>query len=63
MLNLIFWKKVQGQKHPGRWEIGHKHPSISLIITEQDTVGETKENNKWHSTQELRNPQNQSYRL
>ena len=57
MLNTIFWKKVQGQKHPGRWEIaeckipsvkmlfkmntnGHKHPSISLIIIEQDTVGE-----------------------
>ena len=60
MLNLFFWKKVQGQKHPGRWEIterkipnvkmlfktntnGHKHPSISIIIIEQDTVDETKE--------------------
>ena len=29
---------------------GHKHPSISLFITEQDTIGETKENNKLHST-------------
>ena len=42
---------------------GHRHPSISLIIIEQDTIGETKENNKWHSTQEPRTPQKQSYRL
>ena len=47
MLNPIFWKKVHGQKHPGRWEIaepcvkmlfktntnGHRHPSISLFIS------------------------------
>ena len=76
---IIFRKKAQGQKHTGRWEIaehkipivkmlfktntnGHKHPSISLIIIEQDKFGETKEN-KWHSTQEARTPQNQSYRL
>ena len=47
MLNPVFWKEVQGQKHPGRWEIaehntpsvkklfktnGHKHHSISFII-------------------------------
>ena len=55
MLNPIFWKKVQGQKHPGRWGIaarkipsvtmlfetntnGHKHPSISLLDVEQDTI-------------------------
>ena len=37
---------------------GHRHPSISLIIIEQDTIGETKENNKWHSSQEPRTPQN-----
>ena len=37
---------------------GHKHPSISLFILEQDTNGETKENNKWHSTQEPHTPQN-----
>ena len=37
----------------------HKHPSISLIIIEQDTIGENKENNKWHSTQELCMPNNQ----
>ena len=71
MLNPIFWKKVQGQKHLGMWSIaerkipsvkmlfktnanGHKHPGISFIIIEQDTIGETKENNKWHSTQEPR---------
>ena len=31
---------------------------------EQDTIGETKENNKWHSTLEPRNPpKKQSYRL
>ena len=42
---------------------GHKHPSISLFIIEQDTIGETKENNKLHSTQEPRTPKTQSYRL
>ena len=42
---------------------GHTHPSISLYITEQDRKGETKENNNWHSTQETRTPQKQSYRL
>ena len=35
---------------------GHQHPSISLIIIEQDTIGETKEKGKWHSTQEPRIP-------
>ena len=72
MLNPVFWKKVQEQKHPERWEIaerkissvkmlfktntnGHKHPSISSVIIEQDTIGETKEN-KGHSTQEPRTP-------
>ena len=75
MLNPIFWKKVQGQKHPGRWEIaepkipsvkmlfktnanGHNHPTIRYIIIEQDTIGETKENNEWHSTQEPHTPPN-----
>ena len=42
---------------------GHKHPSISLIIIEQDTIGETKKIKKWHSTQEPRIPHNQSCRL
>ena len=36
----------------------HNHPSISLFIIEQNTIGETKENNKWHSTQEPRTPKN-----
>ena len=31
---------------------------ISLFIIEQDTIVETKETNKWHSTQEPRTPQN-----
>ena len=35
---------------------GHKHPSISLFIIEQGTIGETKENNMWYSTRELRTP-------
>ena len=35
---------------------GHKHLRISLFIIEQDTIGETKENNQGHSTQELRTP-------
>ena len=31
MLNPIFWKKVQGQKHPGRWGIvEHQLPSIKV---------------------------------
>ena len=81
MFNPIFWKKVQGQKHPERWEIaerqirsvntlfktntiGHKHPSIRLFIIEQDTISKTKENKKWHVTQEPCTPiKNQSYRL
>ena len=29
---------------------------VSFIIIEQNTIGETKENNKWHSTQEPRTP-------
>ena len=41
---------------------GHKHPSISLIIIEQDTIGEIKENNKWRFTQEPRTPPKQSYK-
>ena len=42
---------------------GHKHPSISLVIIEQDAIVETEENNKWHSTEEPHTPQKQSYRL
>ena len=33
MLNPIFWKKVQGQKHPGRWGIvEHQIPSINVLF-------------------------------
>ena len=33
MLNPIFWKKVQGQKHPGRWGIvKHQIPSIKVLF-------------------------------
>ena len=33
MLNPIFWKKVQGQKHPGRWGIvEHQTPSIKVLF-------------------------------
>ena len=33
MLNPIFWKKVQGQKHLGRWEIAEcKIPSVKMFF-------------------------------
>ena len=33
MLNPIFWKKVQGQKHPGRWGIvEYQIPSIKVLF-------------------------------
>ena len=33
ILNLIFWKKVQGQKHPGRWGIvEHQIPGIKMLF-------------------------------
>ena len=33
MLNTIFWKKVQGKKHPGRWGIvEHQKPSIKVLF-------------------------------
>ena len=33
MLNPIFWKKVQGQKHPGRWGIvDHQIHSIKVLF-------------------------------
>ena len=33
MLNPIFWKKVQWQKHPGRWGIvEHQIPSIKVLF-------------------------------
>ena len=33
MLNPIFLKKVQGQKHPGRWEIAERQiPSVKMLF-------------------------------
>ena len=33
MLNPIFWKKVQGQKHPGSWGIvEHQIPCIKVLF-------------------------------
>ena len=33
MLNPIFWKKIQEQKHPGRWGIAeHQIPSIKVLF-------------------------------
>ena len=33
MLNPIFWNKVQGQKHPGRWGIvEHQIPGIKVLL-------------------------------
>ena len=33
MLNPIFWKKVQGQKRPGRWEIAERQiPRIKVLL-------------------------------
>ena len=33
MLNAIFWKDVQGQKHPGRWGIvEHQKPSTQVLF-------------------------------
>ena len=33
MMNPIFWKKVQGQTHPGRWEVvEHQIPSIKVLF-------------------------------
>ena len=33
MLSPIFWKKVQRQKHPGRWEIAERQkPSIKMLF-------------------------------
>ena len=39
MLNPIFWKKVQGQKHPGRWETAERQiPSVKILF-ETNTKG------------------------
>ena len=79
MLNPIFWKKVQGQKHPGRWliaerqitcvkmffktNIGHKHPCIRLFIIEQDTIGKPKKTKIGIQHRNCTLPKKLSYRL
>ena len=46
MMNPIFWKKVQGQKHPGRWGIvEHQIPSIKVLF---------KTNTKGHKHPDIR---------
>ena len=46
MLNPIFWKKVQGQKHPGRWDIAERHiPSVKMLL---------KTNTKGHKHRSIR---------
>ena len=33
LLNPVFWEKVQGQKHPGRWEIAERQtPSVKMLF-------------------------------
>ena len=34
MLNPIFWKKVQGQKHPGRWGIVEQQTTSIKVLFE-----------------------------
>ena len=37
MLNSIFWKKVQGQKHPGRWEIAEHQMTSTKVLFKTNT--------------------------
>ena len=37
MLNPIFWKKVHGQKHPGRWGIVEHHISSIKVLFKTNT--------------------------
>ena len=37
MLNPIFWKKVQGQTHPGRWEIAERKLPIVKMLFKTNT--------------------------
>ena len=70
MLNPIFSKKAQGQKHPERWGIVYlvskccliQIPKVTsiLVLDFYQTARHnwsTKENKKWHSAQEPRTPQ------
>ena len=39
LLNPIFWKKAQGQKHPGRWGIvEHQIPSIKVLLLKHPSI-------------------------
>ena len=38
MLNPIFWKKVQEQKHPGRWGIVEHQIPIKMLLEYQSVV-------------------------
>ena len=39
MLNSIFWKKVQWQKHPGRWGITErKMPSVTMLFKTNTSI-------------------------
>ena len=39
LLNPIFWKKAQGQKHPGRWEIAERQiPSVKMLFKTKPNV-------------------------
>ena len=41
MLNPIFWKNVQGQKDPGRWDIAERQiPSVKILF-KTNTKGHT----------------------
>ena len=39
MLNPIFWKKVQGQKFPGRWEIAERQILSVKMLFKTNTKG------------------------
>ena len=39
MLNMIFWKNVQGQKHPGRWEIAESKIYSVKMLFKANTKG------------------------
>ena len=39
MLNPIFWQKVQGQKHPGKWDVTRNFACLLLVSrTSQENV-------------------------
>ena len=39
MLNPIFWKEVQGQKHHGRWEIAERQIPSTKMLFKTNTKG------------------------